>query len=81
MNCSPVEAIEIARLKFGPEIGIEAGWSILSELLEAGAIDEFELSITTISSGEDRVDYDFILSHFTEVKIEVLDDTTFYSCR
>jgi riboflavin biosynthesis pyrimidine reductase len=55
-NLSPAKAIERARNTFGPTIHVEAGITIINELLEANLVDALELSITEVSGGEDKID-------------------------
>jgi riboflavin biosynthesis pyrimidine reductase len=77
-NASPSEAIERAQRLFGPTILVEAGTSIILELLSLNLIDRLELSVTTVTGGEDRIDIQQILSHFTSVTSENEGETTFY---
>jgi riboflavin biosynthesis pyrimidine reductase len=77
-NASPSEAIERARRLFGPTILVEAGTSIILELLSFNLIDRLELSVTTVTGGEDRIDIQQMLSHFTSVTSEIEGETTFY---
>jgi dihydrofolate reductase len=78
-NASPSEAIERARRHFGPTILVEAGTSIILELLSLNLIDRLELSVTTVTGGEDRIDIQQMLSHFTSVTSENEGETTFYT--
>lgn len=78
-NLSPIKAIDKALKTFGPRIHIEAGISIFTELISAGLIEELELSITTITGGEDKLDIDQLLSSFTIVKEEEIDGTRLIS--
>ena len=66
-SASPSAAIERARRLFGPTILIEAGQSIIFELISLNMIDRLELSVTPVTGGEDRVDVKELLSHFTSV--------------
>jgi riboflavin biosynthesis pyrimidine reductase len=77
-NASPSEAIERARRLFGPTILVEAGTSIILELLSLNLIDRLELSVTAVTGGEDRIDIQQMLSHFTSVTSEIEGETTFY---
>lgn len=70
-NASPSEAIERAQRLFGPTILVEAGTSIIIELLELGLIDRLELSVSSVTGGDDRVDYKKLLSYFTSVESEI----------
>ena len=67
-NASPSEALERARRLFGPTIMVEAGPSIISELIASGEVDRLELSVTQVSGGEDRIDIQEMLSHFSHVE-------------
>ena len=66
---------------FGPRIHIEAGISIINELLRAGRIDELELSITEASGGEDKIDINELLSHFASKSEEVHEGTRMISAK
>ena len=78
-NASPSMAIERARRLFGPTILIEAGQSIITELIFLNMIDRLELSVTPITGGEDRIDIKGLLAHFPSVSSETEGDTVFYT--
>jgi dihydrofolate reductase len=78
-NLSPIAALDRAVETFGPNIHIEAGISIVNQLINAGRVDFLELSVTPIVGGEDVIDIDELLSHFTIVSDETLDGTRFIS--
>jgi riboflavin biosynthesis pyrimidine reductase len=78
-NASASEALERARRLFGPTILIEAGPSIINELIASGEVDRLELSVTQISGGEDRIDIQGMLSHFTDVESVTEGETIFYT--
>jgi dihydrofolate reductase len=78
-NCDPVEALTRAQRLFGETIVIESGISIIEELITAKKIDRLELSVTTVSGGEDQIDYQKLLKKFATVSERVEDDTTFYT--
>jgi hypothetical protein len=52
---------------------------MISELIAAGQIDQLELSITSITGGELRVDIDALLEVFTTQEEKVIDGTRFIS--
>jgi riboflavin biosynthesis pyrimidine reductase len=79
-SLSPAEAVVRARREFGENVLIEAGISIITELLNRALIDQFELSVTPIHGGENRISTEELLRHFTIVTKSQTDDTTFYSC-
>lgn len=80
-NLSPEKALDRAIKAFGPNVHIEAGVSIITELISAGRIDALELSITPVTGGEDVIDIDQLLGHFS-VRSEVTkSDTRFIAAR
>jgi riboflavin biosynthesis pyrimidine reductase len=78
-NLSPVKAVDKALETFGPRIHIEAGATILEELVAAGRIDELELSITAVRDGEDKLDVEKFLTHFSIIKDQSVGGTRFIS--
>jgi hypothetical protein len=58
---------------------IESGVSIIEELIAAKKIDRLELSVTSVSGGEDQVDYQKLLKKFSHVSERVEDETTFFT--
>jgi riboflavin biosynthesis pyrimidine reductase len=78
-NASASEALERARRLFGPTILVEAGASIINELIASGEVDRLELSVTQVSGGEDRIDIQEMLSHFARVESVTEGETTFYT--
>ena len=78
-NASASEALERARRLFGPTILVEAGASIINELIASGEVDRLELSVTQVSGGEDRIDIQEMLSHFAHVEDVTEGETTFYT--
>ena len=78
-NASASEALERARRLFGPTILVEAGASIINELIASGEVDRLELSVTQVSGGEDRIDIEKMLSHFAHVENVTEGETIFYT--
>ena len=78
-NLSPVKAVDKALETFGPRIHIEAGATVIEELVTAGRIDELELSITAVRDGEDKLDVEKFLTHFSIIKDQSVDGTRFIS--
>ena len=78
-NLSAVKAVDKALETFGPRIHIEAGGSIFEELVSAGRIDQLELSVTSVTGGEDKLDIEKLLSHFVITKDETTEGTRFIS--
>jgi riboflavin biosynthesis pyrimidine reductase len=80
-NFSPIKALDKAITTFGPRIHIEAGFSIIQELLEAGRIDELELSITAITGGEDKINIEELLANFDSLSEVSVDGTRMISAK
>ena len=80
-NLSPVKAIERAKVTFGPDIHVEAGASIIRDLLNANLIDALELSITEVTGGDDVIDIPELLSHFSHQSEKSDSGTRFISAR
>ena len=80
-NCSPAQAVEKARKQFGDKILIEGGVTMINELIDQSIIDELELSVTSASGGQDRVDWKGLLAKFAHCQSREVDGTTFYSAR
>jgi riboflavin biosynthesis pyrimidine reductase len=78
-NLTPVKALDRAIKTFGPNVHVEAGASIIDELISAGRIDALELSITQVSDGEDKVDLAKLLSYFSQHSEKTVDGTRFIS--
>jgi len=80
-NLSPIKALDKAVTTFGPRIHIETGFSIIQELLEAGRIDELELSITAITGGEDKINIKELLANFDSLSEVSVDGTRMISAK
>ena len=78
-SLSPVAGLAKAIDIFGPRIHVEAGASMISELIAANLIDQLELSITSATGGEMRIDIDSLLGTFTTREERVIDGTRFVS--
>jgi riboflavin biosynthesis pyrimidine reductase len=78
-NLTPVKALDRAIKTFGPNVHVEAGASIIDELLSAGRVDALEISITEVSGGEDKVDLAKLLSYFSQQSEKIADGTRFIS--
>ena len=80
-NLSPEKALDRAIKTFGPNVHIEAGVAIILELIGAGRIDALELSITSVTGGEDFIDIDQLLGHFSQRSEVTNADTRFISAQ
>ena len=78
-NCSPAQAVEKASALFGEKILIEGGISMINELISHNLIDRLELSVTSAIGGEDKIDIDQLLSHFSQITKREESGTVFYS--
>lgn len=77
---TPLEALSRAKAEFGSKILIEAGISIISELLSQGAIPRLELSVTPFVGGENRVNPLDLLAYFKKIERTEIENTIFYTC-
>jgi dihydrofolate reductase len=78
-NCSPAAAVDKARSLFGEKILIEGGISMINDLISNNLIDQLELSVTTATGGEEKIDINALLSHFSQVSKHEEAGTIFYS--
>jgi len=78
-NLTPVKALDRAIKTFGPNVHVEAGASIIDELISAGRVDALELSITEVLDGEDKIDLAKLLSYFSQQSEKTADGTRFIS--
>jgi riboflavin biosynthesis pyrimidine reductase len=74
-------AVEKARSLFGEKILIEGGIAMIHELLAHKVIDQLELSVTPATGGENTVDIQRLLSHFSKIEKREESGTVFYSAR
>ena len=77
-NLSAPEALAKAKTMFGERILIEAGTSIILELIELGLVDQLELSVTPIMGGENPINWRELLDKFTVHTVSNIDGTDFY---
>lgn len=80
-NLAPIRALDRAIKTFGPNVHVEAGVSIIEELISAGRVDALELSITQVKDGEDKIDIAKLLSHFSQQNESTIDGTRIISAR
>lgn len=80
-NLMPIKALDRAIETFGPNVHVEAGTSIIDQLISAGRVDALELSITQVIDGEDKIDLAKLLSYFSQQSEMTLDGTRFISAR
>ena len=77
-NVSPAQALIKAKEQFGEKILVEAGTSIIIELIDQGLIDQLDLSVTSVTGGDHRVDWQELLKKFAHHTQTTVDDTDFY---
>ena len=80
-NLTPVKALDRAIKTFGPNVHVEAGASIIDELILAGRVDALELSVTQVIDGEDKIDIAKLLTYFSQQSETMIDGTRFISAR
>ena len=67
-----------AKSRFGERVLVEAGTSIIFELIDQGLIDQLELSVTPVTGGDDPIDWQALLNRFTHHTHTHVDGTDFY---
>jgi len=77
-NLSITDAIEAARKEFGSKIHIEAGASLVHELLEKQSLDDLYLTITSAVGGAHLFDWNSALKSFPHCTMHEIDGTKFY---
>lgn len=80
-NCTPQEALERGIKKFGSNVLVEAGSSIILELINARVLDGIYLSITPNTGGDEKIDYQALVAQFSEIKIREVEDTKFIEAK
>lgn len=76
-NLSPTEALAKGIIKFGGNVLVESGPTIIDELIKNRVLDGIYLSITSASDGEGRLDIEKLLANFQEVTRTELKGTIF----
>jgi riboflavin biosynthesis pyrimidine reductase len=79
-SLSPTEAVARAQWEFGNTLLIEGGIAFVSELLKANLLTQLELSITSHTGGDDKVDYLDLLAHFEKIETHEVEGTIFHTC-
>jgi riboflavin biosynthesis pyrimidine reductase len=73
----PISAVDKALKEFGGTVLVEAGMSLIQELLVANKIDELYLTLSKISGGENVYDLSALTREFTVESSEKIDGETF----
>jgi riboflavin biosynthesis pyrimidine reductase len=77
-NLSAAQALIKAKELFGEKILIEAGTSIIIELIDQGLVDQLDLSVTSVTGGDNPVDWQALLNKFAHYTVTTVNDTDFY---
>ena len=80
-NLSPTEALAKGIKKFGDNVLVESGPSIIDELLLNKVLDGIYLSITTVIGGENPIDIAALLANFVDIERQEVDGTQFIKAR
>ncbi len=80
-NLSPTDALAKGMKKFGENVQVESGPSIIDELLLNKVLDGIYLSITSITGGENPIDIAALLGNFVEIDRQEVDGTQFIEAR
>lgn len=80
-NCTPMQALERGIKTFGSNVLVEAGASLILELIAEGALDGIYLSITPEKDGDEKIDYQSLLANFTEITNREVEGTKFIEAK
>lgn len=81
VNRNLLEITQLIDHRIPGDIVVEAGASLLLALVEVGAIEVLELSITNINGDGNFIDLDFLLSQFVIEEDETINETRLLKCR
>jgi riboflavin biosynthesis pyrimidine reductase len=73
----PISAVDKALKELGGTVLVEAGMSLIQELLVANKINELYLTLSKISGGENVYDLSALTREFTVESSEKIDGETF----
>jgi riboflavin biosynthesis pyrimidine reductase len=80
-NLSPIDALAKGIKKFGDNVLVESGPSIIDELLLNKVLDGIYLSITSVTGGEYPIDIAALLGNFVEIDRQKVEGTQFIEAR
>jgi riboflavin biosynthesis pyrimidine reductase len=80
-NLSPADALAKGVKKFGENVLVESGPSIINELLLKKVLDGIYLSITSVTGGENPIDIAALLGNFVEFDRQEVEGTQFIEAR
>ena len=80
-NLSAAEALAKGIKKFGENVLVESGPSIIDELLLSKALDGIYLSITSVTGGKNPIDIAALLGNFVDIKRQEIEGTQFIEAK
>jgi riboflavin biosynthesis pyrimidine reductase len=80
-NLSPADALSKGLKKFGENVLVESGPTIIADLLSNQALDGIYLSITSVTGGENQIDIAALLGNFDEIDRQEVEGTQFIEAR
>ena len=80
-NLSPTAALAKGVKKFGDNVLVESGPSLIEELLLNKALDGIYLSITAVTGGENPIDIAALLGNFVEIDRQEVEGTQFIEAK
>jgi riboflavin biosynthesis pyrimidine reductase len=76
-NLSPTAALAKGVAKFGENVLVESGPTIIEELITSRALDGIYLSITEVTNGENPIDIAALLEKFDQINRQQIEGTEF----
>lgn len=80
-NLSPTAALAKGVAKFGENVLVESGPTIIKELIASRALDGIYLSITEVTNGENPIDISALLEKFDQINRQQIEGTEFIEAR
>ena len=80
-NLSPADALAKGVKKFGENVLVESGPTIIDDLLIDKVLDGIYLSITSVTGGENPIDIAALLGNFVEIDRQDVEGTQFIEAR
>ena len=80
-NLSPTAALAKGVAKFGENVLVESGPTIIEELIASRALDGIYLSITEVTNGENPINISALLEKFDQINRQQIEGTEFIEAR
>ena len=80
-NLSPTAALAKGVAKFGENVLVESGPTIIKELIASRALDGIYLSITEVTNGENPINISALLEKFDQINRQQIEGTEFIEAR